>query len=185
MKRRPFFFFVLALAAFFTLASSAFADPPAPDKDGYINTGSGIRTKTVAIITANVYAIRHDMKGPLPGKSKRAVIDADVDKRFSWRMMRDVEHEKIIKALREAFAMNGYNDGGRIDRFVGAFTKELKEGSGISISYNSANKTTSIWVQGQGAASVDGVDFMKAVWSIWFGKIDQPSLGDQLISRIP
>jgi hypothetical protein len=40
-------------------------------------------------------------------------------------------------------------------------------------------------VQGQGAASVDGVDFMKAVWSIWFGKIDQPSLGDQLISRIP
>ena len=29
------------------------------------------------------------------------------------------------------------------------------------------------------------VDFMQAVWSIWFGKIDQPKLGDQLISKLP
>jgi hypothetical protein len=33
--------------------------------------------------------------------------------------------------------------------------------------------------------TVDGVDFMKAVWSIWLGKIDQPKLGDQLISQLP
>jgi hypothetical protein len=182
--KRPLAFFMV-LCALFALAASAFADAPAPDKDGYINTGSGTRTKTIAMFSANVYGIRHDMKAPLPARNKRAVIDADQDKRFSWRMLRDVEHDKIIKALREAFAMNGYNDGGRIDRFVGAFNKELKEGNGISISYNSANKTTSIWVQGQGAATIDSVEFMKAVWSIWFGKIDQPSLGDQLISRIP
>ena len=36
-----------------------------------------------------------------------------------------------------------------------------------------------------GSAMVEGVDFMRATWSIWFGKIDQAKLGDQLISKIP
>jgi hypothetical protein len=166
----------------FGVASPAFALEPG--KDGWYNTGDGVRTKTVAIITAKVYAIRHDMKGPLPAKSKQAVIDADVDKRFSWYMLRDVEGEKIQKALRDAFAMNGYGDQGKIGQFVGAFSKELKEKGSVSISYSAATKTVSVWVAGGGSASIGGADFMKAVWSIWFGKIDQPSLGDALISRM-
>jgi len=186
MKRLfPLFVIVLSLFAMVFVSSHARADAPAPDKDGYINTGSGVRTKTVAIVTANVYSIRHDMKGPLPGRNKRAVIDADVDKKFSWQMMHDVDAEKIQKALREGFAKNGYGDAGKIGQFTGAFTKEIQKGQGVSIAYNAANKTTTIWVQGQGAATIGGVDFMKAVWSIWFGNIDQPSLGDALISRIP
>jgi len=36
----------------------------------------------------------------------------------------------------------------------------------------------------RGNASVGGADFMKAVWSIWFGKIDQPSLGDAMIANM-
>jgi hypothetical protein len=28
------------------------------------------------------------------------------------------------------------------------------------------------------------VELMKAVWSIWFGKIDQPKLGDELIGKL-
>ncbi len=186
MKRFfPLFSLVLALFALVFVSSHARADAPAPDKDGYIKTGSGIRTKTIAIMSANVYSIRHDMKGPLPPRNKRAVIDADVDKKFSWQMMHDVDAEKIQKALREGLAKNGYGDAGKTGRFVGAFTKEIQKGQGVSIAYTSANKMTTIWVQGQGAASIDGVDFMKAVWSIWFGNIDQPSLGDALISSIP
>ena len=192
MKRRSFAFFAFFAALFalcsfasVTTVTPAFADAPAPAADGYIFTGSGVRTKTVAIITANVYSIRHDMKGPLPPRNKRAVIDADQDKRFSWRMMRDVDSEKIQKAMREGFAMNGFGDSGKIERFVGAFNKEIKEGNGVSIAYNATTKATSIWVQGQGSATVEGVEFMKAVWSLWFGRNDQPSLGDALISRIP
>jgi len=41
-----------------------------------------------------------------------------------------------------------------------------------------------VTVQGGGTATIPGVDFMKAVWSIWFGKIDQPALGDALIRNI-
>ncbi len=174
----------LVTIALLLLGGGASALALEPGKDGWYNTGEGVRTKAVAIITARVYAIRHDMKGPLPARNKQAVIDADVDKRFSWYMLRDVEGEKIQKALRDAFAMNGYGDQAKIGLFVGAFSKELKEKGSVSISYSAATKTVSVWVAGGGSASIAGLDFMKAVWSIWLGKIDQPTLGDALISKM-
>jgi hypothetical protein len=155
-------------------------------KDGYFHTGDGVRTKSVAFVNVKVYAIGHDMKELPPTKSKQAVIDLDVDKRLTWKMLRDVDSEKIQNALKEAYAMNGYTDGGKIGQFMGAFKGELKENQYVVISYNAASKATTLQVLGPGGgtATVAGVDFMKATWSIWFGKIDQPSLGDALISRI-
>ena len=32
-----------------------------PDKDGYYNTGGGVRTKSVAFLNVRVYSIRHDI----------------------------------------------------------------------------------------------------------------------------
>ena len=61
----------------------------------------------------------------------------------------------------------------------------MKEKSSVVITYNATAKTTTIWMQGMGSATIPGVDFMKAVWSLWFGNIDQPKLGDQLISKMP
>ncbi|MDB4935016.1 MAG: hypothetical protein JWP87_1988 [Labilithrix sp.] len=178
--RPAFFTFVLALvsALAMTLASSAFADP-------MIYTGDAVRTKSVGPFTAKVYSIRHDMKEKPATKSKQAVIEADVDKKFTWRMLRDVDSSKIKKALTEALQMNGFNDGGRTGQFVGAFNKEeVKENTAVVISYNAAAKNVTIWVQGAGSATIAGQDFMKAVWSIWLGKIDQPAMGDQLISKL-
>ena len=172
--------FAIILGLFVTVMStSAFADAP------MIHTGDAIRTKSVGPFTAKVYAIRHDMKERPAAKTKQAIIDADVDKKFTWTMLRDVDSSKIQKALREAFTMNGFNDQGRINQFVGAFNKEeVKEKSGVVISYNAAAKTTTIWVQNGGTATLQGPEFMKAVWSIWFGKIDQPSMGDQLMAKL-
>ena len=171
--------FAIVLGLFVSVVStSAFAD-------AMIHTGDAVRTKSVGPFTAKVYAIRHDMKERPAQKSKQAVIDADVDKKFTWTMLRDVDSSKIQKALREAFAMNGFNDQGRINQFVGAFNKEeVKEKSAVVISYNAGAKTTTIWVQNGGTATLQGQDFMKAVWSIWFGKIDQPAMGDQLIAKL-
>ncbi len=59
------------------------------------------------------------------------------------RMMRDVDSSKIQNALKEAFALNGFGDAGRIGQFVGAFNKEdVKEKSAVVITYNAAAKTT-------------------------------------------
>ncbi|MDB4966463.1 MAG: hypothetical protein JWN44_2152 [Myxococcales bacterium] len=152
------------------------------DRDGYFHTGDGVRYKKVAFINVKVYAIDHYMKDLPAQKSKQAVIEADVDKRFSWKMLRSVEAEKIRNALREAFAKNGYSDGGKIDSFLGSIGKELKEGDAVTISYDHAKKTTTITTPG-GSATVPGEAFMKATWSIWFGKIDQPQLGDSLLNK--
>jgi hypothetical protein len=174
----PAALFTLVLALFLTLGTSALAD-------AWIYTGDAVRTKSVGPFTAKVYGIRHDMKEKPATKSKAAVIEADVDKKFTWRMLRDVDSSKIKKALTEALQMNGFNDGGRIGQFVGAFNKEeVKENSAVVISYSAAAKSVTIWVQGAGTATIAGPDFMKAVWSIWLGKIDQPDMGDQLISKL-
>ena len=174
------FLFVLVLGLFATLATSSFAD-----ERGMIHTGDSMRVKSVGPFTVKVYSIRHDMAEKLERKSKQAAIDADVNKKFTWVMQRDVESAKIQKALRDAFAMNGYGDQAKIGQFVGAFNKEeVKEKSSVVISYNATSKAVTIWVQNGGSATIPGVDFMKGVWSIWFGKIDQPSMGDQLISLI-
>jgi hypothetical protein len=175
--------FFAAVVAILSIVTSAWAlDPGA---DGYYHTGGGIRVKTVAFVDFNVYQIDHYMKALPPSKSKQAVIDMDTDKKFVWVMKRDVDHDKITDALKDAFKMNGYTDSAKINSYIGAFSSDLKEKGTVTIKYDSTAKKTSVSVSGGGSATIDGADFMKAVWSIWFGKIDQPKLGDALIASIP
>jgi hypothetical protein len=181
------FLFVIVLGLFLAVAPSALAE-------GWITTGSSLRVKSVGPFTAKVYSITHQMKERPAQKSKQAVVDADVDKRFFWFMQRDVDAEKIKDALRKAFAMNRYGDTGKIEMFVGAFGKgdlveyDQKRDKGVpsvTINYDAKTKTTSINVTGHGSASIPADPaFAKAVWLIWFGQIDQPSMGDQLISAL-
>jgi Chalcone isomerase-like len=175
-------FFLVICFAILTSVVNAFA----LDKgsNGYFHTGDSIRKKSIIIGSVDVYAIGHDMKELPATKSKQAVIDLDTGKRFTWKMLRDVPAEKIQGALREAYAKNGYTDAGKIGQFLGVLNTELTKDRFVTITYDADKKTTTLQVQGGGSASVAGVDFMKATWSIWFGKIDQPSLGDELISKI-
>ena len=182
LSRSPFRVLAAAFVALL-LSTAAWALDPGPD--GFYYTGTGVRTKSIAFIDVKVYEISHYMKQLPEKKSKQAVIDMDVDKKITWKMLRDVDAEKIQNALRDAFKMNGYGDGGKIGKMVGAFTNELKEGSRVTIAYNAEKKTTQLNVQGGGSASIEGVDFMKATWAIWFGKIDQPGLGDAMIRKLP
>jgi hypothetical protein len=175
-------FAVTALATM-TLVANAFALDRMPN--GYFHTGDAVRQKKVPIIgSVDVYSIGHEMKELPPAKSKQAVVDMDVGKRLIWKMKRDVDSEKIKNALTDAYAMNGYNDRPKIDTFLGAFRSELKENQFVTITYDADKKATTLSVQGGPSATVAGADFMKATWRIWFGKIDQDSLGDALISRL-
>ena len=166
----------VAALALFALPAAA-ADR---GNDGMFKTGDGIRYKKIAFINIKVYAIDHEMKDLPTQKSKQAVIDANVDKKFHWKMLRTVEAEKIKNALREAYAKNGYSDAAKINPFVDSIAKELKEGDSVTIRYDAAAKATTI-TSPAGSATIAGEDFMKATWSIWFGKIDQKELGDQLL----
>jgi hypothetical protein len=172
----------LVLLVVLTTAASAWAlDRGA---DGWFHTGDGVRVKKVAFVNFDVYSISHDMKELPPSKSKQAVIDMDTDKRFTWHQLRDVDKEKIQNAIREAFAMNGYTDQSKIGPYVGAWSNDMAKGQTVTIKYDSTAKAVTVAVQGGGSATIPGADFMKAVWSIWFGRIDQPALGDALIKNI-
>jgi hypothetical protein len=171
----------LTLFLALTLAPNALAIQA--DGNGWYHTGDAVRQKTVLFVTANVYQIGHDMKCVV-AKSKQAVIDADCDKKFTWKMMRDVGASKIVDAMREAYQKNGYGDAAKINAAMGAFNAEFKENAYVKITYDSASKTTTFWEQNGGTANVPGLDFMKATWSIWLGKIDPPSIGDRLIANL-
>jgi hypothetical protein len=176
-SRAKFFSFLAAIAAMVVLTGTAIASD-------WTLTGSGIRVKTILIVDVNVYSISHFMQQAPSEKSKRAVIDMDVNKKFECKMLRDLDGEKLKTALTEAYAKNGYTDQAKIGKILGAFPKELKEGQKFSINYDADKKATTFNIAGQGSVTVDGVDFMKGTWSIWFGKIDQAKLGDQLISKL-
>lgn len=187
ITRRKLALFLATLAALvlgITVASA----------DDWTLTGTGMRVKTVVLVDVNVYEISHFMKGGLPeaGKSaadkKKAMIDANVPKKFVWTVKRDLPQEKVQAAIKDGFSMNGYANQGKIDKYLAAFAGELKEGSKVTIEYTpgmASDAGVTKVTTGVGSASIDGADFMKGVWSIWFGKIDPPSLGDKLVSKIP
>jgi len=177
MKTRVAVALVLAVLALGTLRA---------DDAEWKLTGSSTRVKKVGFIKVKVYSIEHHMKKLPDKKSKEAVIDAELDKKFTWTMLRDVEAEKIQSALKDAFALNECKDEEKIKTFLGAFKAELKEKSTVTVSYDASKKETSVTVEsGSGSAKVEGVEFMKSVWKLWLGKIDQETLGDELISKIP
>ncbi|KYF70382.1 hypothetical protein BE11_29360 [Sorangium cellulosum] len=171
--------FLAAFAAIFLAVASLFALPD------YTLTGTGVRSRTVGVAKIEVYRISHYMDQLPQTRSRQAVIDMDTGKKFVWTMLRDVDRASIVKALRDAYAMNDYTDTAKIGRFVAAFEDDLKAGSEVTIEYDARAKTTTVTVPGGGTATVGGLDFMKATWRIWFGKIDQPQLADELIARLP
>ncbi|WP_437905232.1 chalcone isomerase family protein [Sorangium sp. So ce327] len=167
-----------AFAAVFLAVGSLLALP------GYTLTGTGVRVRTIGVLNIDVYRISHYMEQLPATRSKDAVIDMDTAKKFVWTMLRDVDRASIVKALREAYALNRYTDTPKIERFVAAFEGDLKSGAEVTIAYDPGAKATTVTVAGGGTATVAGVDFMKATWRIWLGKIDQPTLSEELIARL-
>ena len=98
-------------------------------------------------------------------------------------MLRTVDAERFRKALREGYEKNGYRDGANVDKLVAAIQGEVKEGDIVTVVWDPAARRTTLYADGR-QASVDGVDFMKATWSIWFGNIDQPSVPQGLIQNL-
>ena len=145
-------------------------------------TGSGVRVKKIAFVPVKVYSITHSMKD-VPAKNAQEIINADTDKKFVLKMMRDIDAEKIGNAIKEAYSNNGYTNSGNINTISSILTGDLKEGDTITFAYNSASKTVTCTMSGK-TSNVSDLNFMKATWSIWFGKIDQPDLTQSLMSRI-
>jgi len=150
----------------------------------FTTTGSGVRVKKIAFVSVKVYSISHAMKEVVKEKNAAAIISAETDKKFVLKMMRDIDSEKIKNAIYEAYANNGNSNKANQEKLFSSVSGDLEEGSVITISYSAASKTVSVTSGGK-TSSVTGSDMMQATWSIWFGKIDQASLTQSLMSQIP
>jgi len=182
MSTKQLALLVLLLVGVAVLTRDARASSPSPD--GYYRTGEAIQTANHWPFTIEVFAIWHDTKQLPAVKTRQAMIDLDVDKRFSLRMMRDVDADKLWGGLRDGFRRNGYDDSVRIDRFLSALSGTLPKGKAVWITYDSQAKVTHIVVDGGASATIDGVPFMKAAWSLWFGKSKPSDMGDALLSQL-
>jgi Chalcone isomerase-like len=147
-------------------------------------TGEGIRHKKLGFIHAKVYEVVSEVSRLPAERTPQGVINLDADKVLTWRMLRSVDSRKCEDALREAYARNGYHDPRKIETALSAFRTELPKGAIVTIRYDAATKTTSVTTSMGGRASVPGVEFMRATWSIWFGNIDEPALTNELMSRL-
>jgi hypothetical protein len=140
-------------------------------------------TKEFAFLTVDVFAVGHDMRCLPEHKSRLEVIEADCDKRFTWLALRAVDKDTIHESLRKAYRGVDYNSKPKIDRAISVFTADLKEGSRVTIRYDAATKSTTFRQAGGGKAAIEGVDFMKATWSVLLGP-GSHELGDELIRRL-
>lgn len=157
---------------------------PAWALEGFVHTGSGVRVKKVLFVSAKVYDISHYMRSLPKQRTRSAVIEADVDKVVSWRMLRDVGEGKIRGSMKSAYALNGYRDDATINQVLTVFLGGLREGEQLKVSYDTRRKATTFARAAGRSVTIVGTDFMRATWSMWFGKSDQPSLGDDLIRLV-
>jgi hypothetical protein len=158
--------------------------PSASATDAII-TGSATRIKTVFVVTKSLYTITSSIATAPSAKSPQAMIDADVNKTLDWLTIYDgLPSGKVQDALKDGFHKNGFNDEGRIKQFTGAFSADLAANSRVTIHYDATAKATTVTTP-SGSATIAGADFMKGVWSIWFGNIDQPGFGNQLVAKLP
>ncbi len=152
--------------------------------EGWVETGHAVIEKDIAVLSVDAYRISHFVRRVPAAPSRATMIALDEDKRFVLQMLRDVGRDDLVAAIREAYARNGYANGPKVERCLGAFGRALREGEVIVIDYHASTKTTSIRIAGGPSTEIEGDDFMRGTWSIWFGRIDPESVGDELVSAL-
>lgn len=149
----------------------------------YQRTGQAVQIGNHWPFRIEICSITHEVKRLPAVKSSQAVIDLEADKRLTLEMLRDIDMERFTFMLRAGYRRNGYDDVKRVTALLQALSgKELKKGDVVTIRYDPATKVTRLAVKGGETSSVEGVDFMRATWSLWFGKTSPSDMGEQLAS---
>ncbi|HEY5998777.1 MAG TPA: chalcone isomerase family protein [bacterium] len=130
--------------------------------------GVGVRTKFIVSVYLGALYVA------TPTADGVAAIAADEPKRTVLHFVHSkVEAEKIREAWREGFAANA---GAalpqlkeRLERFAGWFDEDLHKDERIELTYV-PGKGTEVAVKGKVRGTIEGADFMRALWSVWLGE---------------
>jgi hypothetical protein len=173
---------LVTLAVMVSVLSTANAEERR-GKDGFLNTGSAVRTRAVSIVHVKLYAIRHDIKCSLQ-KDARLVIQSLCSKRFVLRFLRDIAADKLREHLAAGFRLNGFGEREKADLVVSAFKSDVREGQTVVLRFDQATSATTIEFSDGVPMVFSGVGAMRAIWSLWFGVSDQEGLADALLTNL-
>ncbi|PIE18622.1 MAG: hypothetical protein CSA66_04510 [Proteobacteria bacterium] len=143
--------------------------------------GMGIREATAFNVNVYVAALY------LPEKTKSAskVINDDVDKKLVLHFVRDVDRSDIVEAWTDSFKKNGAISSQKAGLIkLNGWMRDMKEGDKMVYTYVPGEGVT-ILVKGVNKGTIEGADFMKAFFKIWFADPPNQGLKDGLLGKIP
>lgn len=136
-------------------------------------TGLTVRKKFII----KVYGVAHYMEGPLPAGTKEAFQEILTDgkaKQLTMDFSRDVTVEQIQGAYRDGFKENATAEELKaiqptIDKFLGYFTREVKENDQFILRWLPGGTIVPI-IAGQEKPALVDKTFARILWTIWFGE---------------
>jgi hypothetical protein len=154
-------------AAAATVRGVSFADEVAIGGRACRLNGVGVRTKLfVKVYLGALYLAT-------PTKDAAAALAADEPKRVVMHFVHSrVGADKIREALADGFRASAAGAptalGERIARFVASVDQDLREGEEIVLTYVPGQGTETV-VRGAPRGTVEGADFMRALFGVWLG----------------
>jgi hypothetical protein len=172
---------VLALAS---TVPTAHADTEQASPTGYYVTGQTKRTGPDGVN----YVVLHEMKART-AKDPVSAKNADVSKRFLITLLSEVPCAKLNETFRLGLARNNQMGGAASQARFATLAAACPSGSvkaraQVVLAYQAETKRTTLWVEGKGTATLQGVDNMRALWSIWLGAVENEKTDTNLVSKM-
>jgi len=164
-----------------TVAGVTFPAKTTVDGATLLYNGSGLREKyTFDLYVAGLYLKRPSMDA---GK----VMNDDAAMGIYIELVSNkVTKDKFVETVKEGFgkASHGKATEAEIKKFMGFFKSEFKKGDKIDIEYSPGSGVT-VKKNGTSLGSVEGLEFKKALFSIWLGtKPADASLKDAMLGKV-
>ena len=149
-----------------TVAGETFAAQLDVKGTKLIYNGAGLREKyTLDLYVAALYLPSQSMDG-----SK--IVNANETQAINIRIVSNkVTREKFNETVKEGFAKvsEGKATESEISKFTGFFSEPIKDGDDIQIIYK-PGKGTAVIINDKYKGIVPGLEFKKALFSIWLGE---------------
>ncbi len=161
--------FIMSPTAFaMDVGNVALPDSLMAGEDTLLLNGAGLRKKFIVKVYAGGLYLKQKDTDPVK------IIDEDAPMAIRMHFIHDgVSSKKLVDAWNKGF-MNGTNGNiapiqTEIDQFNAFFTEEAKKDDVYDIIYV-PEKGVSVYIKGALKGTVPGLDFKKAVFSIWLGE---------------
>ena len=164
-----------------TVAGVAFPAKSFVNGESLVYNGAGLREK----YTFDLYVGALYLKRPSLDANK--IINDDSEMGIHLELVSDkVTREKFVESVKEGFenSSHGKATQDQINMFMGFFKNEFKDGDKINIDYT-PGKGVVIKVNRAKIGEIPGLDFKKAIFSIWLGtKPADKSLKKGMLGRL-